>query len=53
MMADDARTFFHVSSKKSCSKTDSARMMGRIKQALEDIKALFEAKASVEKSSAA
>ena len=42
MMADDARTFFHVSSKRSCEKTDSARFMGRIKQALTDIRALFE-----------
>jgi len=53
MMADDARTFFHVSSKRSCSKTDSKRMMGRIKQALEDIKALFEQKASAQKNAAA
>ena len=41
MMADDARTFFHVSSKKSCDKTKSDRFMGQIKKALTDMKALF------------
>jgi len=41
MMADDARTFFHVSSKRTCGKTDSKRFMTAIKKALEDIKALF------------
>jgi len=41
MMADDARTFFHVSSKKSCDKTKSDRFMGQIKRALTDMKNLF------------
>jgi len=43
MMADDARTFFHVSSKRKCGKTDSKRFMTAIKKALEDIQALFPA----------
>jgi len=41
MMADDARTFFHVSSKNACKATNSERFMGEIKKALTDIKALF------------
>lgn len=41
MMADDARTFFHVSSKISCDKTKSDRFMGQIKRALTDMKNLF------------
>jgi carnitine O-palmitoyltransferase 1 len=51
MMADDDRTFFHVSSKKSCKMTDSTRFMGRIKQALTDLRALFEEAAADSKSS--
>lgn len=42
MMADDDRTFFHVSSKRSCPATDSARFQRRIKGALRDLRALFE-----------
>ena len=42
MMADDDRTFFHVSSKHSCNATDSKRFMRGIKQALTDLKALFD-----------
>ena len=41
MMADDLRTFCHVSSKKSCETTKSDRLMGQIKKALTDMKNLF------------
>lgn len=41
MMADDERTFFHVSSKRSCQKTDSARFQLEIKRALNDLRSLF------------
>ena len=49
MMADDARTFFHVSSKRKCAATDSKRFMGQIKKALEDIKAIFPPEVKPEK----
>ena len=41
MIADDERTFFHVSSKRSCAKTDSARFHRAIKAALNDLRELF------------
>jgi hypothetical protein len=52
MMADDARTFFHVSSKRSCATTDSARFMTQIKRALTDMRALFEEAAPVKSKAA-
>eukprot|EP00960_Hanusia_phi_P057787 763663-Hanusia_phi.AAC.5 len=42
MMADDDRTFFHVSSKRSCKVTDSERFMREIMRALEDLRSIFE-----------
>mmetsp|Transcript_4768 Transcript_4768/g.11175 ORF Transcript_4768/g.11175 Transcript_4768/m.11175 type:complete len:838 (-) Transcript_4768:226-2739(-) len=42
MMADDARTFFHVSSKRSAGNTDSERFRKEIWKALDDLRALFE-----------
>jgi len=41
MMADDDRTFFHVSSKHSCATTDSERFLAHIKSALNDFRMLF------------
>jgi len=41
MMADDERTFFHVSSKRGCGATDTARFQQEIKRAFRDIGALF------------
>ena len=41
MMADDERTFFHVSSKHSCATTDSSRFLSHIKVALHDLRAAF------------
>jgi len=42
MMADDRRTFFHVSSKRSAGNTDSERFKAHIWRALDDLRALFE-----------
>ena len=41
MMADDDRTFFHVSSKHSCTATNSARFQQHIKRAFHDLRALY------------
>ncbi len=42
MIASDDVTFFHVSSKRHCAKTDSERFLREVFKAHEDIKALFE-----------
>jgi len=41
MIASDHQTFFHVSSKKSCKATDSARFKEEIFRALHDLRAAF------------
>lgn len=41
MMAGDSRIFFHVSSKKSCTRTDSQKFVNKICQALQDMRKLF------------
>jgi len=41
MMADDKRTFFHVSSKRSKTNTDSQRFKKAIWQALDDLREVF------------
>lgn len=42
MMANDDVTFFHISSKRSCSKTDSEKFRLAVWQAHKDVRALFE-----------
>ena len=41
MMAGDQRIFFHVSSKKSCSNTNSQGFVDHLCQALADMRMLF------------
>ncbi|XP_014664982.1 PREDICTED: carnitine O-palmitoyltransferase 1, liver isoform-like [Priapulus caudatus] len=42
MVPNDAKIFFHVSSRRSCVNTDSARFQDRLFATLSDMKALFE-----------
>jgi len=42
MIADEDRTFFHVSSKRSAGNTDSERFYGQIEHALDDMRELFQ-----------
>lgn len=44
IIAGEDFIFFHISSKKSCPQTDSTRFAARLKQALRDMKTMFEQK---------
>ena len=41
MVPDDNYFFFHISSKRSSSKTDSERLMDHVVKSLHDMKAMF------------